>query len=70
MTWVGYLSIPLAERELFLNFLNMADKAAAHFTIPINHEWTKTHDVILRIHHYLKVNLYEHTRRPFQDADP
>jgi hypothetical protein len=26
-------TLPAAERELFLNFLNMADKAAAHFTI-------------------------------------
>jgi hypothetical protein len=44
---------PSSERDLFLNFLNMADKAAAHFTTPANHDWTKTHEVILGIHHYL-----------------
>jgi hypothetical protein len=38
-----------AERDLFLDFLIMADKAAAHFTVPIKHDWSKTHDVILRI---------------------
>src|ERR1019366_594875 len=60
--------LPGAEQDLFLRFLIMADQAAAHFTVPINHDWTKTHEVILRIHHYLRVNLYEHTGRAFQDA--
>ncbi len=55
--------LPPADRELFLDFLRMADKAAAHFTLPMNHDWTKTHDVIRRIHHYLKVNLYDQAGR-------
>jgi hypothetical protein len=46
-------SLSATDRDLFLNFLVMADKAAAHFTLPMNHDWTKTHEVILRIHHYL-----------------
>jgi hypothetical protein len=58
------------ERDLFLNFLNMADKAAAHFTIPMDYDWTKTHEVILRIHNYLKLNLYDCTGRQFHDATP
>jgi len=63
-------ALSATDRDLFLNFLVMADKAAAHFTLPMNHDWTKTHDVILRIHHYLMVNLYNHTGRLFQDATP
>jgi hypothetical protein len=63
-------TLPKTEHNLFLDFLKMADKAAAHFTIPIAHDWTKTHEVILRIRHYLKVNLYDHTGRVFPDATP
>jgi hypothetical protein len=51
------------EKKLFLDFLLMADKAAAHFTMPMKHDWTKTHDVILRIHHYLRGNLYDRAGR-------
>jgi hypothetical protein len=61
-------TLPIPERDSFLNFLVMADKAAAHFTLPITHDWTKTHEVILRIHHYLAVNLYDQTGRPFRDG--
>jgi hypothetical protein len=56
-------TLPAADRDLFFDFLKMADKAAAHFTTPMNHDWTKTHDVIQRIHHYLKVNLYDQAGR-------
>lgn len=63
-------ALPAADRDLFLDFLNMADKAAAHFTIPMNHDWAKTREVIHRIHYYLKLNLYDHTGRAFQDATP
>jgi hypothetical protein len=30
----------------------MADKAAAHFTSPMRHDWAKTHDVIKIVHLY------------------
>ncbi len=53
---------------LFLSFLKMADKAAAHFTTPIDHDWGRTHEVILRIRQYLKINLYDHTGRKFKEA--
>jgi hypothetical protein len=68
--YIDFPSLPSEDQTLFTGFLKMADKAAAHFTMPMNHEWGKTHDVILRIHHYLKVNLYDHTGRPFKDAIP
>jgi hypothetical protein len=35
-------ALPPEEKELLLDFLDMADKAAARFTIPLNHDWTKT----------------------------
>lgn len=63
-------ALPPGEKKLFFDFLNTADKAPAHFTIPMIHDWAKTHDVILRLHHYLKVNLYDHTGRKFKDATP
>jgi hypothetical protein len=36
----------------------------------MKHDWVKTSEVILRIHYYyyLKLNLYDRTGRPFQDA--
>lgn len=55
--------LPAGEQKLFLDFLIMADKAAAHFTVPKGHDWSKTHDVIKRIHGYLKSNLYGPTGR-------
>jgi hypothetical protein len=58
------------EKTLFLDFLKMADKAAAHFTTPMNHDWARTHDLILRIDRYLKINLYDHTGRTFKDEVP
>jgi hypothetical protein len=63
-------TLPARERQLFLDFLKMADKAAAHFTVPITHDWTKTHDVVLRVHHHLKVCLYDYTGRTLRDATP
>jgi hypothetical protein len=50
--------LPPDEQRLFLDFLTMADKAAAHLTVPRDHDWAKTHDVIKLIHNYLKTNLY------------
>jgi hypothetical protein len=63
---IDLATLPRADQDLFLNFLKMADQAAAHFTIPITHDWTVTHDVILRVHEYLKMNLYEPTNRKIE----
>jgi hypothetical protein len=63
-------ALPTNEQDLLLPFIVMADQAAAHFTVPAPHDWTKTHEVILLIHRYLKTNLYDPTGRPFPDATP
>lgn len=52
------------DRDLFEAFLKMADKAAAHFTIPIHHPWWRSHEAILRIYDYARRHLYEATGRP------
>jgi hypothetical protein len=51
------------EQALFLHFIVMSNKAAAHLTTPGNYDPDKTHPAILKIHHYLKVNLYDVTKR-------
>ena len=35
---------PSEEQTLSFNFLTMADKAAAYFTTPKDHDWARTHD--------------------------
>ena len=60
--------LPPDEQDLFFKFLKMADQAAAHFTIPIVHDWTVTHDVVLRVHKHLKANLYDHVGRRIEDV--
>ena len=52
-------TLPQAEQDMIFNFLKMADQAAAHFTTPILHDWSKTHDVVLLVMKYLKSNLYD-----------
>jgi hypothetical protein len=59
-------TLPSDEQRLLLDFLKMADQAAAHFTTPIAHDWTKTHDVIRHVHSYLKANLYDATGRTIE----
>jgi hypothetical protein len=63
-------TLPAHEQQLFLDFLRMADKAAAHFTVPITQDWSRTHDVVLGVHHHLKLCLYDHTSRTLRDATP
>jgi hypothetical protein len=50
---------------LFIGFLKMADKAAAHLTMPMKHPWERTHEVIALICEYLKLQLYARTGRAF-----
>ena len=52
-------TLSAGERDLLLGFIVMADKAAAHFTLPMEHDWTKTDEVIKLIHGYLRSNLYD-----------
>lgn len=52
-----------AEADLFAGFLKMADKGAAHLTMPMKHPVDRTHGAIERILHYVRLNLYRHTGR-------
>ena len=62
-TLVDLQKMSPSEKTLLYDFLIMADKAAAHFTTPIDHDWTKTHDVIRVVHRYLQTHLYDHAGR-------
>jgi hypothetical protein len=56
----SYRAIP---QKMLLDFIVMADKAAAHFTAPYRHDRTTIPKVILMIHGYLKAQLYDVTGR-------
>jgi hypothetical protein len=51
--------LTLEDNELFRVFIRMADKAAAHFTLPFDHPWERSHEAILRIYQHVNANLYE-----------
>ena len=51
------------DATLFRGFLQMADKAAAHFSTPMEHPWQRTHEAISRICYHLKANLYDQMAR-------
>ena len=51
------------EQSLFLHFIIMANKAAAHLTMPGNYDLDQVHPAIHRIHYYLKTNLYDPSGR-------
>ena len=61
-------TLTTSERQMFLDFIVMANMAAAHFTTPYDDDWRKTHEVIRVIHGYLKINLYDHTGRTGLEA--
>ncbi|MBA7695407.1 hypothetical protein ES703_104033 [subsurface metagenome] len=56
---VDVTSLPALDYDLFVGFLRMADKGAAHLTMPMNHPWQRTHEAIERIVYYLQTNLYD-----------
>jgi hypothetical protein len=58
-TRVNIASIPAADQKMLLDFLVMADKAAAHFTAPLPHDRTPIPKVIAMIHGYIKTHLYD-----------
>ena len=51
--------LTVEDDELFRVFIRMADKAAAHFTLPFDHPWERSHEAILRIYQLVSANLYE-----------
>jgi hypothetical protein len=58
-TRVRISSISVADQKMLLDFLIMADKAAAHFTSPKPHDRTTIPRVVVLIHAYLKTHLYD-----------
>jgi len=62
-TRVNVATISPGDQKVLLDFLIMADKAAAHFTTPIPHDRKPIPSVILLIHGYLKTHLYGVTGR-------
>jgi hypothetical protein len=67
---VDLATLPAADRFLFIGFLKMVDKGAAHLTTPMKHPLEDTHNAISRILHYLKVNLYDAVGRPLEQSVP
>lgn len=55
--------LPAEDAGLFVGFLRMVDKAAAHFTTPLDHPWERSHEAILWIYDYAKRHLYDATGR-------
>jgi hypothetical protein len=52
--------------SLFTGFLKMADKGAAHLTMPMRHPVEYTHIAIVRICELVKAQLYDATGRTFE----
>lgn len=55
------------DKDDFLNFLVMADKGAAHLTMPRVHNWENTHVVIDKIVNFIKTNIYKPAGRKFEE---
>ncbi len=51
---------------LLTGFLKMADKGAAHLTLPMPHPVDLTHIAIVRICELIKAHLYDATGRNFE----
>jgi len=51
---------------LLIGFLKMADKGAAHLTLPMPHPVDQTHIAIVRICELVKAHLYDATGRTFE----
>ena len=56
---VDVTAIAPADQKILLDFIIMADKAAAHFTRPHPHDRTTIPNVIKMIHGFLKTHLYD-----------
>jgi len=64
---VDVAKIPKADNDLFVGFLKMVDKGAAHLTLPMKHPWESTHDAIDLIVAYLKEYVYKPTGNTFTE---
>jgi len=56
-------SLTKSQQVIIAQFLQMADKGAAHLTMPVNHPWDKTHTAIDLIHDLIKEYIYKPTGR-------
>ncbi len=70
-TDLGGISIDIAaltadDVTLLTGFLKMADKGAAHLTLPMPHPVEQTHIAIIRICELVKAHLYDATGRAFE----
>jgi hypothetical protein len=64
-----YIDITLLTPDdvtLLTGFLKMADKGAAHLTLPMPHPVDQTHIAIVRICELVKAHLYDATGRIFE----
>jgi hypothetical protein len=52
--------------SLLTGFLKMADKGAAHLTLPMQHPVDQTHIAVARICELVKAHLYDVTGRTFE----
>jgi hypothetical protein len=69
-TLIDLATLSADDRHLFVGFLKMADKGAAHLTVPMKHPWEETHVAISRICWHLKVCLYDPAGMTLEGAVP
>ncbi len=67
---VDLTTLPAGDRDLFIGFLKMADKGAAHLTVPMTQPWEETHVAISRICRYLQIHLYDPAGETLEGAAP
>jgi hypothetical protein len=67
-TSINIATLTADDVSLLIGFLKMADKGAAHLTMPMRHPVEDTHIAIARICELVKAHLYDATRRTFDIA--
>ena len=65
-TYIDIASLTPDDVTLLTGFLKMADKGAAHLTLPMPHPVDQTHIAIVRICELVKAHLYDATGRIFE----
>jgi hypothetical protein len=58
---VDLSAIPQADEQLFSEFIRMAHKGSAHFTMPDTYAVEQTHVAVTRICEYVKKHLFDKT---------
>ena len=65
-TYIDIAPLTPDDVTLLTGFLKMADKGAAHLTLPMPHPVDQTHIAIVRICELVKAHLYDATGRTFE----